>query len=156
MTVQSCQTPSQVTVASFGAQGQSDRVVLSWQTNTEANNAGFNVYRADSAAGLRTLLTYVPSQAPGSTQGYAYTYDDLAVQPGQTYWYWLEDISLGGVATLHGPVSATVSVPTAVTLSSVNAGQSPLPVPAPAVPMGALPAVAGAAMAIVYALRRRR
>ena len=60
-------------------------------------------------------------KAPGSTQGFAYTYDDLAVQPGQTYWYWLEDVSLGGATTLHGPVSATVSVPTAVTLASLQA-----------------------------------
>lgn len=40
------------------------------------------------AAGAQTLLAYLPSQAPGSTQGFTYTYDDLVVQPGQTYWYW--------------------------------------------------------------------
>ena len=100
--------PLAVTLASFAAQGQADRVVVSWETLSEANNAGFNVYRADNAAGPQTLLAYVPSQAPGSTQGFAYSYDDLAVQPGQTYWYWLEDVSLSGATTLHGPVSATV------------------------------------------------
>ena len=131
--------PLAVTLASFGAQGQSDRIVVSWETLSEANNAGFNVYRADDAAGPQTLLAYVPSQAPGSTQGFAYTYDDLAVQPGQTYWYWLEDVSLGGATTLHGPVSATVSAPTAVTLASLQA--TPL---APAIP-AATAALAGLA-----------
>ena len=63
----------------------------------------------------------MPSQGPGSTQGYAYTYDDLAVQPNQTYWYWLEDVSLSGATTLHGPVSATVQAPTAVTLAGFEA-----------------------------------
>ena len=45
--------------------------------------------------------------------------------------------------------------PTAVTLSGLDATQSPSPVPA-GLPMAALPAAAGLAMAAVYALRRKR
>ncbi len=85
-----------VTLASFTAQGGADRVVVTWETVSEVDNAGFNLYRSADAAGPLTLLTTVPSQAPGSTLGCAYTYDDLDVQPGQTYWYWLEDVSLSG------------------------------------------------------------
>jgi hypothetical protein len=66
-------------------------------------------------------LAYVPSQAPGAAQGAIYSYEDLAVQPGQTYWYWLEDVDLGGATTLHGPVSVTVQTPTAVTLAGLEA-----------------------------------
>ena len=95
-------------------------MTVSWETLSEVDNAGFNVYRADDAAGPQTLLAYVPSQGPGSPQGFAYTYDDLAVQSGHTYWYWLEAVSFGGTTTLHGPVSATVSAPTAVTLSRLE------------------------------------
>ena len=61
----------------------------------------------------------MPAQAPGSTQGAAYQVQDAAVQAGYTYWYWLEDIDLGGQATLHGPVSATMPAPTAVTLAEL-------------------------------------
>ena len=145
--------PLGVTLASFVAQGQTDRVVVNWETLSEANNAGFNVYRADNAAGPQTLLAYVPSQAPGSTQGFAYSYDDLAVQPGQTYWYWLEDVSLNGATTLHGPVSATASAPTAVTLTSLQA--TPL---APAIPAAAavLAGLVGLMAAAGVAVSRRR
>ncbi len=146
-------TPLAVTLASFGAQGGSDRVVVSWETLSEANNAGFNVYRADNDAGPQTLLAYVPSQGPGSTQGYAYTYDDLAVQPNQTYWYWLEDVSLSGATTLHGPVSATVTVPTAVTLASLQATPAAPAIPAAA---AALAGLAGLMAAAGVAVRRRR
>ena len=44
--------------------------------------------------------------------------------------------------------------PTAVTLSGLDAAQSPAPVPA-GLPMAALPVAAGLAMAAVYALRRK-
>ncbi len=137
--------PLGVTLASFGAQGSSDRVVVSWETLSEANNAGFNVYRADNDAGPQTLLAYVPSQAPGSTQGFAYSYDDLAVQPGQTYWYWLEDVSLSGATTLHGPVSATVSAPTAVTLASLQATPAAPAIPAAAAALAGLAGLMAAA-----------
>ncbi|MCA9869275.1 MAG: hypothetical protein KDH90_22940, partial [Anaerolineae bacterium] len=46
---------------------------------------------------------------------------DTAVEIGQTYWYWLDDIDLNGVATRHGPVSATLNPPTAVSLASLDA-----------------------------------
>ena len=85
-----------VTLARFEATPQLDHVLVAWETISETDNAGFNLYRAESASGPQTLLAYVPAQAPGSTQGFAYTYDDLPVQPGQTYWYWLEAVSLNG------------------------------------------------------------
>ncbi len=114
--------PLAVTLASFDAQGQADRVVVTWETVSEINNAGFNLYRGLQADGSdRALLTYVASQAPGSTQGAFYSYEDVAVEVGQTYWYWLEDIDLSGATTLHGPVSATVQAPTAVTLGGLEA-----------------------------------
>ena len=46
--------------------------------------------------------------------GADYTYQDDAVATGETYWYWLEDVDVNGVATLHGPVSVTVVTPLAV------------------------------------------
>jgi hypothetical protein len=114
--------PLAVTLAAFDVQGQADRVVVTWETVSEVDNAGFNLYRGLQADGSdRALLTYVASQAPGAAQGAAYSYEDAAVEAGQTYWYWLEDVDLSGATTLHGPVSATVSVPTAVTLAGFEA-----------------------------------
>jgi hypothetical protein len=116
-------SPLAVTLAGFSAVQQGGLVLVAWETVSELDNIGFNLYRSDSAAGPLTWLALIPSQAPGSAQGFAYDYDDLDVQSGQTYWYTLEDISLSGATTLHGPVSATVQAPTAVRLSgSVAAG----------------------------------
>ncbi len=51
--------------------------------------------------------------------------------------------------------SATVNVqPSVVTLSSVTAS-SDLPAPGPAIPLAALPAVSGLALAAAYAVRRK-
>ena len=131
-------------------------MLVAWETLSEVDTAGFNLYRSLSEGGERTLLASVPAQGPGSPAGALYSYQDTNVSASQAYWYWLEHVSLGGATTLAGSVSVIYQAPTAVTLSGIDAGQSPLPVPAPAVPMGALPAVAGLAMAVVYALRRRR
>jgi hypothetical protein len=117
-----------VTLANFTAEGQAGQVLVSWETVSEIDNAGFSLYRSDSAAGPQTLLGYTPSQAPGSTQGAAYSYVDAAVEAGQTYWYWLEDVDLAGATTLHELVSATVQTPTAVAVCKkrVLAAMKPL------------------------------
>ncbi len=125
---------------------------MSWETVSEAGNAGFNLYRADNATAPQSLLAFVPSQAPGSAQGYSYAWQDSNVEAGRTYWYWLEDIALNGATTLHGPVSVTFQTPTAVALTGMNAG--------PSAPAAALPALlvllaAYAALMAAAAVRRR-
>ncbi len=111
-----------VFLLSFSAQPDTNAIHVDWETATELHNLGFNVYRSTTPDGTdRALLAYVPSQAAGSNQGFSYRYDDTDVEIGQTYWYWLEDIDLNGVATLHGPVSATINAPTAVVLTSLDA-----------------------------------
>jgi hypothetical protein len=147
-----------VTLASFSAEAQASGIVVNWETTSEIGNAGFNLYRSTSDNGPRGQLNpaLIPSQSPGSTQGASYSYVDAPVDPGQTYWYWLEDIALSGAATLHGPVSATASVPTAVRLAGINAGQSPAPQTTGA-PLAALPAVVALALGAGWtALSRRR
>jgi len=65
--------PLAVTLASFDAAQQGDAVVVAWETVSELDNQSFNLYRAARAGGARVLLASIPSQAPGSTQGFAYT-----------------------------------------------------------------------------------
>lgn len=151
-TVEYSGSPLAVTLASFAAEAQADHVLVTWETVSELNNAGFNLYRGSlSEGGDRVLLASVPSQAPGSSQGANYSYADTTVQAGQTYWYWLEDLDLSGAATLHGPVSAIFAAPTAVTFSSLEAGT---------VAGSALPLAAAVTALLVlwvtgYSLRRR-
>ncbi|MEA3336028.1 MAG: SdrD B-like domain-containing protein [Chloroflexota bacterium] len=118
-------TPLAVLLADFAAATQANHVLVSWATVSELNNAGFNIYRSLSAGAPETLLNYVPSQAPNSAQGADYSYADLDVADGQTYWYWLEDVDTSGATSLHGPVSVTFMAPTAVTLSDLSANDQP-------------------------------
>jgi hypothetical protein len=110
-----------VLLASFAAAAQPDHVLVTWETVSEASNSGFNLYRSLTADGEYTLLGYVPSAAPGSTAGSAYSYQDFDVAAGQVYWYKLEDIDLSGAATMHDPVSVVFQAPTAVELDILAA-----------------------------------
>ncbi len=115
--------PLAVTLAFFDAQQVADHVLVAWETVSEIDNAGFNLYRSASATGPLTLLVHVPAHAPGSTEGAAYRYEDLDVQPGQTWWYTLEDVDLDGATTRHAPVVVTVGQSNAVGLAGFAAGQ---------------------------------
>jgi len=142
-----------VTLASFTADAQANGVRVGWETTSEINNAGFNLYRAESASGAQTKLNadLIPSQAPGSSQGALYEYVDANVASGQTYWYWLESVDVSGATTLNGPVSVDVSAPTAVALTDLQADSST------AVQMPWLvAAVAVAGLGLLVGSRRRR
>ncbi len=108
--------PLAVSLASFEAAPASGGVQLSWETVSEIDNTGFNVYRSLTAAQPEQLLAFVPSQAPGGTQGAAYAFLDSDVVAGQTLWYWLEDVAFDGSTALHGPVSVQYLAPSAVTV----------------------------------------
>jgi hypothetical protein len=144
-------SPLAVTLAAFDAQPYGNGILVSWETVSEANNAGFNLYRAEDEAGPRTLLAFVPSPLPGGPRGASYSYEDPNLSVGQTYWYWLEDVSLSGATTLHGPVNATVQAPTAVTVGALLASPATGAAPLAGALLALLAPLAGAA----WACRRR-
>jgi hypothetical protein len=87
----------------------SNSVLLSWETASEANNLGFNLYRATSADGLKTKLNAVLIPAQLSVSGAAsasYSYTDSGLKDRTTYYYWLESVDNHGATSLNGPVSA--------------------------------------------------
>lgn len=104
--------PTAVTLADFGATATDGVVLLEWETASEVDLLGFHIYRAETPDGSQTRLNaaLIPGQAPGSPVGAVYHFQDKAVSavPG-TYYYWLEDVDVYGVATRHGPVSVQVS-----------------------------------------------
>jgi hypothetical protein len=103
--------PTAITLASFTAEADGGSVALGWTTAAEIDNAGFNVYRATTPDGPYTQVNGALIAAAGDpTSGASYSLLDKGLAPG-TYHYKLEDIDLNGVATLHGPVAATVTVP---------------------------------------------
>ncbi|MCX5896520.1 MAG: DUF1566 domain-containing protein, partial [Proteobacteria bacterium] len=100
-------TTTLVTLTSFTATPKSTKVILDWNTESEIDNAGFNLYRSESENGNYSKIntSLIPAQG-SSTQGASYEYVDSDVQNRKTYYYKLEDIDNGGISTFHGPVKA--------------------------------------------------
>jgi hypothetical protein len=97
-------------VDSFSAVVSGTQILLEWTTITEVDTEGFNLYRALEPGGEKELLTAVPipSQHPGESLGADYQYPDGDVEAAVTYYYWLEEVHILGLTTLHGPASAAV------------------------------------------------
>ena len=70
-----------VNLASFFAEPAGANVEVTWETVSEADNQGFNLYRSTTSEAAGDLVAFVPSQAPGSTQGAVYQRLDTAVKP---------------------------------------------------------------------------
>ena len=99
--------PSAVELISFNAESTPEGVKITWETATETDNLGFNLYRSDSLTSDKVQLNDTliqPNVAPGSPFGATYEFVDTGAAGLQTYFYWLEDIDASGVITLHGPV----------------------------------------------------
>ncbi len=102
--------PTAVELISFTAESVPEGVRVSWETATETDNLGFNLYRADSLISDKVQLndTLIPPNVPpGSPFGATYEFVDTGATAFQTYFYWLEDIDASGEITLHGPAIVT-------------------------------------------------
>ena len=99
--------PTIIDLASFEAIAGNSSVSLSWETESEIDNAGFNLYRSDSENGeyIKINDSLIPTEGT-TTQGASYEFIDTDVKNRKTYYYKLEDIDLNGTSTMHGAVSA--------------------------------------------------
>ena len=99
--------PTEVELVSFTASGFDGEVLLEWETASELNNLGFQLYRATSDEGPYGRITAQVIPGLGSSPvGARYRYRDMSLTNGVTYFYKLEDIETTGKTTMHGPVSA--------------------------------------------------
>lgn len=103
--------PSAVVLSDFTAESNSESILLSWETVSETDTLGFNLYRAPvgTPESEKVLVNQelIPSAvAPGSLEGAKYEFEDQLAEPGVTYLYWLEEVELDGGSTLYGPVTA--------------------------------------------------
>ena len=97
------------------------QVIVFWKTETELNNAGFNIYRSETENDGYAQIN--DSLIPAEGIGASYEFDDTEIQNGNTYYYKLEDLDLGGTPTMHGPVIANVPVSTS-TSTTISATTS--------------------------------
>lgn len=102
--------PLAVTVEALTATVQEGYVLLAWETVSELDLQGFNLYRAESPEGPWTRLNpvLIGSRTPGSSQGNRYRWEDHGVSLGVAYGYRLEAISLDGSASTGGIIEVVV------------------------------------------------
>ena len=97
-----------VDLVSFIGTPLKDAVLLEWETGSEIDNLGFNVYRSDNPFGdwvqVNSNLILGLLNSP---HGANYYFVDPSVIPNQTYYYLLEDVETSGMTDFHGPVNAT-------------------------------------------------
>jgi glucose/arabinose dehydrogenase len=78
----------------------SSAVTLTWSANTEADLAGYNIYRSNSATGTYFKLNASPLSSP--------TFIDNSSPVGVTSYYRVTAVNLSGIESAPAMVSATV------------------------------------------------
>lgn len=84
------------------------KIEIHWETETEFDTAGFNIYRSDDLNGsIRKLNEKLIPGAADAASGGDYSYMDTNVIKGNTYYYQLEDVEFDSTTTLQEPLAAT-------------------------------------------------
>jgi len=93
-----------VILSTFTAQYITETLALSWQTASENDNLGWNIYRnqlEDFSSSQSINDELIPGHGTSSEPNY-YTYFDRDVlYVGETYYYWLESIDLSGFSQVY-------------------------------------------------------
>ena len=89
--------PLPVELSQFSARFDKDRVVITWTTESELNNAGFNILRSTSPTKNFRPINPTLIQGAGTTgQRNEYQFIDKTAKPDVAYYYRLEEVDLSG------------------------------------------------------------
>ena len=87
-----------VQLSRFRAELTDAGVLLKWTTESELNNAGFNILCSETKKGTFKGVNPKLIQGAGTTSGrHTYTWTDTTAKPNVVYYYRIEDISHAGV-----------------------------------------------------------
>jgi hypothetical protein len=89
------------------------RARLTWQAQQEKDAYGYLVYRSTTREGPFVRLNREIVRVSTGPEPHVYTYVDEQVQPGHTYYYYLETLERGGIKTRLSGVMAKVIPKTA-------------------------------------------
>ena len=90
-------TPLPVSLSYFRPNLENGKVVIRWTTESELDNAGFNILRGDSRNGEFKQVNSGLVQGAGTTgERNAYKWVDESAKPGVVYYYQIEDVSFAG------------------------------------------------------------
>lgn len=84
---------------------------IEWETETEVDTAGFNIYRREGEEGSFVQINeqLIPSEGSPVT-GASYVFVDEDVVTGRTYYYQLEDVELDNSRERHEVFAYTAQV----------------------------------------------
>ncbi len=90
-------TPLPVSLSYFRPTLENGEVVIRWTTESELDNAGFNILRSDSRNGEFKQVNSELVQGAGTTgERNAYKWVDESAKLGVIYYYQIEDVSFAG------------------------------------------------------------
>ena len=103
-----------VELSSFSVmRNEAGAVVVTWTTESEVDNAGFNLRRSETRDSGFTLINPALIAGAGTTgERQTYTFTDTSAKPGVEYYYQIEEVAFDGkpatlaMRMLRGPVSA--------------------------------------------------
>jgi hypothetical protein len=101
------EAPTGVELATFFAELGDGRVTVRWSTTDQYHLHGFNLYRLTDETARPRPKDRINQQIFRGKSPYVYV--DTRVQPGEVYYYWLEDIDETGSSSFHGPAVADLS-----------------------------------------------
>lgn len=98
---------------------ESGAIVIQWTTQSEVDNAGFNILRSQTKTGeFKVVNAQLIPGAGTKAESTTYTWTDATAKPNVVYYYQIEDVSLAGerqtLATvrLRGFISAKAKLAT--------------------------------------------
>ncbi len=106
-----CGLTCPVELSSFTAEFIDNKPTLYWQTETETDNLGWNVYRGgtdDFGQSIQINEEIIPGAGTISLPTHYEFADESKLQAGTTYWYWIESVSYDGHTEQFGPASLTI------------------------------------------------
>lgn len=101
-------------------------VEVRWETATEVETAGFNLYRGTSRENITQLINQqgvIPGLGSGMS-GATYSFTDATVEAGKTYFYLIEEIEYNGNANRYNNDIFTYNVPFITAFSAIPAAIS--------------------------------
>ena len=112
-----------VTLRSFAADAGDEHVLVTWETATEIDTAGFFLQRSTlQSSGYQRIGDFFPSDGD-QLSGAKYKFDDQEVVNDVTYYYKLEIVDTSNRSEFAGPISAKPGAPT-LTTTVTQTGQT--------------------------------